>query len=107
MHLPTLIAGCDPPDEVRDLVTELIARKAVTRELGSAPLPPAIERFVDSEFALAEESLPPRPERLGGELNAAAETFFRTWVERLGSTRESRNAKGAEVRDPGRGWSAE
>lgn len=86
MHFPTLITECAAPAEVVEISSELIARKAVTRELGSAPLPPAIERFVDSEFALARETLPKGSARIGAASRAAAERFFRTWVERLGST---------------------
>jgi hypothetical protein len=55
MHFPTLMAQCDPPAEVARLATELIARKAVTRELGAEPLPPTIAAFIDEEFDRARE----------------------------------------------------
>lgn len=86
MHFPTLMAESNPPEQVRTIAEDLIARKAVTRELGAAPLPRPIERFVDGEFALAEETLPPGPTRLRPEAKADAEALFREWVARLGST---------------------
>lgn len=46
MHFPTLTAECDPPRDVAEMTTELITREAETRELGEAPLPPVIARFV-------------------------------------------------------------
>ena len=86
MHFPTLMAQCDAPEAVRALTAELIARKAVTRELGAGPLPSPIEQFIDAEFALAEETVPSAPRRLSPEAKSDAEAFFRHWVERLGST---------------------
>lgn len=53
MHFPTLMAECDPPRDVAAMTAELIARKAETRELGEAPLPAVIARFVAEEFAAA------------------------------------------------------
>jgi predicted nucleotidyltransferase len=85
MHFPTLMLQCDAPADVRELTDLLIAKKAVTRELGSAPLPAPIERFVDEEFAIADETLPPRSVRLSPEGKAAAEILFREWTERLSS----------------------
>jgi predicted nucleotidyltransferase len=58
MHFPTLMAECDPPAEVSAITAELMARKAVARELGEEPLPPAIGAFIDSEFTLAREAFP-------------------------------------------------
>jgi len=53
MHFPTLMAECEPPKEVADLAADLIARKAVTHELGAAPLPSSIAAFIDQEFEIA------------------------------------------------------
>jgi predicted nucleotidyltransferase len=86
MHFPTLMAECDAPEAVRALTAQLIARKAVTRELGSGPLPAAIVEFIDFEFRLAEETAPVEPRPLSPQAKAEAEAFFRKWVERLGST---------------------
>lgn len=95
MHFPTLIKECDPPLGVLELSKELIRRKAQTRELGSAPLPRLIERFVDSEFALAREVLPSDPITISPEARRAAEEFFRASVRRLGNRLNSTPDAGA------------
>jgi predicted nucleotidyltransferase len=78
MHFPTLMAECDPPAELLPLVADLIARKAQTREIGEAPLPEPIVRFVASEFALARETLPPRAGPADPAARVAAEALFRS-----------------------------
>jgi predicted nucleotidyltransferase len=83
MHFPTLMAECDPPADVAALVAELLARKAVTRELGAAPLPASIAGFIDAEFLAAREAFPAEPLAIGPEARAAAETFFRETVRRF------------------------
>ena len=97
MHFPTLMAECEPPGDVGKIVADLIRRKAVTRELGSAPLPKPIERFIDGEFALARETLPPRAARLDSRAKEASEDFFRATIARLapadGSTSADAHAK--------------
>lgn len=55
MNFRILMAECEPPREVETIVTDLIARKAETRELGSAPLPSAIAAFIDAEFEAARQ----------------------------------------------------
>jgi predicted nucleotidyltransferase len=77
MHFPTLMAECDPPQAVTRLVDDLLVRKAVTRELGTEPLPPAIAAFIDGEFELARplcegKAFPPTD-----EAREAAEALFR------------------------------
>ena len=84
MHFPTLIAESEVPRDLARLVEDLIARKAVTRELGEGPLPETIDRFIAAEFEIARETLPPRSTLASPEARAAAETFFRTAVARLG-----------------------
>lgn len=85
MHFMTLMEQSDPPAEVLATANELIRLKARTRELGSGPLPPEIEAFVDGEFEAARAMLPDRAPRLSPEARAAAETLFRTTVARLGA----------------------
>lgn len=82
MHFPTLMAQCDPPAEVAALVANLIARKAQTRELGDAPLPEPIVRFVDDEFALARETLPAVSPSFDPAARRAAEALFRCALDR-------------------------
>jgi uncharacterized protein len=83
MHFPTLMAECDPPAELREEVSDLMARKAATRELGTAPLSPVVARFIDSEFELARGVFDRRPMRTSAELVRHAERFYRMVVERL------------------------
>jgi predicted nucleotidyltransferase len=96
MHFPTLITQCEAPDDVIALSFDLIARKAVSRELGAAPLPEPIRTFVDTEFALARERLPPASAGPAPQAREAAEALFRSAVLRLdggGSTRRAGEAK--------------
>ncbi len=90
MHFPSLMTDCDAPADVRAIAADLIARKAVTRELGRAPLPRPLAAFIDGEFALARETLPMRTPQLGDDAKRAAESLFRTWVHRLGSSSPDR-----------------
>jgi hypothetical protein len=83
MHFPSLLAQCDAPLEVRDLVADLIARKAVTRELGSGDLPAAITSFIDDEFDLARDAFAAGPRLATAEARAEAQGFFRSALARL------------------------
>jgi hypothetical protein len=87
MHFMTLMEESDPPADVLATARDLIRLKAKTRELGSGPLPLAIEAFVDAEFAAAREILPEAMPRPSPEARAAAEILFRETVARLGSSR--------------------
>jgi len=84
MHFMTLMEQSDPPADVLATALELIRLKAKTRELGSGPLPPEIEAFVDREFAEARAILPEQAQRLSPNAKAAAEELFRATVARLG-----------------------
>lgn len=85
MQFITLMEQSDPPADVLAAARKLIRLKAKTRELGSGPLPPEIEAFVDGEFAAARAMLPDRSPRPSPEAKAAAEALFRTTVARLGA----------------------
>ena len=83
MHFPTLFAECEPPAELAGIVADLIARKSVTRELGSEPLPRAVSAFIDAEFTSAREAfegVDDRPDTHGKE---RAEAFFLDALRRL------------------------
>lgn len=97
MHFPTLMLGCDPPAEVRTITVDLIARKAETRELGTAPLPDAIEAFIDAEFAMVRETLPTHPARLTAEAKFAADELFRSSLRRLGRNGSTPVSPGAST----------
>ena len=83
MHFPTLMAECDPPAALRDEVSDLLNRKAMTRELGTAPLSPGVASFIDSEFELARTVVAPGPAPAPGEALERAAQFYRMVVERL------------------------
>ncbi len=81
MHFPPLMAQCDPPAEVTDITADLLARKAITRELGVTLLPAAIGRFIDHEFALAEAVFEqPRAPSPSERAHQEIDTFFRDTV---------------------------
>lgn len=84
MHFPSLLAESDPPADVAALVEKLLARKAETRELGTGPVPAAIVRFIDREFAAARETFETGPIRPSAQARARADDFFRN-VVRSGS----------------------
>jgi hypothetical protein len=83
MHFPTLMAECDLPSQLEEEIVDLMDRKAVTRELGAAPLSRAVAGFIDSEFELArgvfENDRAVAPE----EIFLRAERFYQMVVERL------------------------
>ncbi len=83
MHFPTLMAQCEPPAAVTEIVTELVARKAVTRELGAEPLPPPITDFIDGEFVLARRVFEKQRLAVPDEDRDAAQAFFRDAVRRF------------------------
>jgi uncharacterized protein len=83
MHFPTLMAECDPPAALRSEVAELMHRKAITRELGVAPLPLAVARFMDVEFELARVSFETGRARASEEVCRQAAQFYKMAVERL------------------------
>lgn len=85
MDLVTLLAQSDAPAALREAVDELVALKAVTREMGTGAVPAIILRFVADELVLAEGlGTPPPGDRSRGEARARAADCFRSAVERFG-----------------------
>lgn len=82
MHFPTLLAESEPPVELVELVMELIARKAVTRESGLGTVPPALRAFIETELEagapLASGTSPLDPRAM-----AAADALFAEVTLRL------------------------
>lgn len=83
MHFPTLIEECDPPSELKAEIAGLMERKAISHELGSAPLPRAVANFVDTEFELARGVFEGGGASASEEMFLRAEQFYRGVVERL------------------------
>jgi uncharacterized protein len=87
MHFPTLMAECDPPAVVADLTAALIARKAVTHELGAEPLPEPVAAFLDEEFKTARERFEGSAGAVSNEARREAEALYRDAVRRCASSR--------------------
>ena len=83
MHLPTLMAECDAPQAVRNIVDDLIAQKAVLRELGTGELPVAIASFIDGEFRYAPDMFDAPVCLSMAEGKAEAQAFFMKTLSRF------------------------
>jgi predicted nucleotidyltransferase len=82
MHFPTLVAQSELPAEVVEIVDQLLARKAATRELGTSALPGPIGALIDAEFSKARDLWPSEPWRPDKLVVDEANSFFRAWVGR-------------------------
>jgi uncharacterized protein len=80
MHFPTLIADCSPPADVAAITKDLLLRKAETHEMGEGPLPDAITRFVEGEFAEARTEFEGGTVRISKTARVEADHFFRSAV---------------------------
>jgi hypothetical protein len=81
MHFPTLVAASALPADVEAIIGDLLARKALTRELGDGPLPEPIGALIDAEFAIAREHWVRQPWRPEPATVAAASALFRRCVD--------------------------
>jgi uncharacterized protein len=84
MDLPTLLAESSAGVDVNDAAGELIAAKAVTRELGQGDPPEVLVRFVADELARAEASDGEVRANERPEARTRADQFFRAEVARSG-----------------------
>jgi predicted nucleotidyltransferase len=82
MHFPMLLQSCDAPADVVRIVTDLMARKAMTRELGSEPLPAPILAFIDREFEHARAVFAGARQSISPESLQRAEALFRKMVRK-------------------------
>lgn len=80
MHFPTLLRDCDAPPVVVEIVGELLARKALTRELGSEPLPEPVLAFIEAEFEEARNVFPRKRDEIAPERRERAEAFFQATI---------------------------
>ncbi|QPH54349.1 nucleotidyltransferase domain-containing protein [Pontivivens ytuae] len=80
MQIGALMSGLELPQGLQDETDALIARKARTRELGTAPAPQTIVAFVrDALEQAAARTSEPR-DRTQPDLREEAEDIFRHWV---------------------------
>ena len=84
MHFPTLLAECDPPEDVVGIVSELLVRKAQTHELGRAPFPPAVRAFVEAEFERARATFTSVSTPVAQQRRRDLDAFLRETILRLG-----------------------
>lgn len=84
MDLPTLLSESEASVDVRAAAAELIAVKAVTREMGSGSAPPALQAFVDTELKRAEHFDSDTLMRPAAEVQALADTYFQVAIAKSG-----------------------
>ncbi len=80
MHFPTLMQECDPPGEIVSVVSDLLAQKALTNELGTGQLPEQIRRFIDSEFETANLAIEKTSATVSSTARTDASQLFARWV---------------------------
>lgn len=80
MDLPTLLDEADVPEDVRDAARDLIAEKAVTREMGTGTPPEVLTRFAEAELERAEAFESMAPVRGRDEIRAKADVVFRSLI---------------------------
>lgn len=83
MHFPTLLTGCEAPAAVVETILDLMARKAVTRELGSGPLPGPVLAFIDAEFEEGRKAFPQKHQAVNPDSRDLAEAFFQMMIRRF------------------------
>lgn len=79
MNFQELCRGADLPPDLSRLIADLLARKAVTRELGRGPLPAAIREAIYRELETAETTFSERAPRDESDAERA-DAFFRHWI---------------------------
>lgn len=84
MNLLELLAETDVPADLLAETEELLALKAVTREIGTGQVPPSIARFVDEEFERADASFERSEAWVAPESRDLASVWFREAVEKYG-----------------------
>jgi uncharacterized protein len=77
MHLQALIDGTDLPPATVGVIDRLVAAKSQTREMGSGPRIPALDRLIAAEIAAAAGSASEMPGRPPSDLEAADRLFRR------------------------------
>lgn len=85
MNLQELLAEADPPVDVVAETTELLARKALTRELGHGRVPVSLGRFISGQFERAVDEYEHADGTVSDESRAIASRYFRGAVERYGN----------------------
>jgi uncharacterized protein len=82
MNLQQMIAASELGEALQTIIQELLAKKAVTRELGSVAAPPEVISFVMDEMGLVE-SLKQHKQRLAPERVEKAEQMFLSLISKF------------------------
>jgi len=77
MHLQALIDGTDLPAATVKVIDRLVEAKSRTREMGSGPRIPVLDRLITAEIAAAAGSASEMPGRPPSDLDAADRLFRR------------------------------
>ena len=81
MDLPRLLEQSNVEDEVVAEAMQLIATKAVTREIGTGQFPPALARFTQQEFELATASYEDASLVIRPENSKRVDEYFRSVIQ--------------------------
>jgi uncharacterized protein len=81
MNMQEMMLKCNLPEVLQNSIDRLLAKKAVTRELGNVSAPLEILDFVMNELRLAQATLRPK-KRLSPETKNFAEETFLKLVDR-------------------------
>jgi predicted nucleotidyltransferase len=92
MHFPTLCAEAALAQDLDACIQDMLARKAVTRELGRGPMPALIQSAILAEFDEADAAFAQREAR-DQQDEEHADAFFRDWVARYAAIPLSREAQ--------------
>ncbi|TBN57212.1 nucleotidyltransferase domain-containing protein [Glaciihabitans arcticus] len=84
MDLPTLLEQCDPPADVLADTNDLIARKAVTRELGTGAIVPSIGRFILEQYEIGQRLYEGADSSVTADATARATEYFRSAIVEFG-----------------------
>ncbi len=86
MNLVECLAGAAIPDDARREIEDLIALKAITREMGSGSIPPGIAGFLEQRYGHHEmnPAVTDRDKEQAARNRMAAESFYRRTVEQTG-----------------------
>lgn len=91
MHFPALCAEANLAPDLNACIQDLLARKAVTRELGRGPMPDLIHAAILSEFAEADTAFAQREARDSCD-EERADAFFRDWIAHYAAVQASEQA---------------
>lgn len=83
MHFPTLIAECGLAADLAAIVSDLLARKAQTRELGTEEVPAPIAAFIAQEFDTARQTFETGFVEISDAAKKEADAFFKEMTRKF------------------------